>query len=468
MASPQEVISEVGHAAASVGHGIGHHAPEVIFGWDGMIVSSVILCIAYAFIISEKLNRAVVALLGAGLMIILGVLNQQLAVDGIDFNTIFLLIGMMVIVGIMKDSGVFQYVAILSAKSVKGNPRALLAVLSVITAVFSALLDNVTTVMLIVPITLLLTEQLKLKPYIFLVAQIFASNIGGMATLIGDPPNILIGSAVGFSFMDFVYNTGPASVIIMVVMLVFFDLVWGRKLTTTDKAKEHLLRYKPEEALTDKPLLMKSLFVLAIVIFGFIVGHGQGIEPGTSALTGAALLMLLTIYKFDAEKQTHKVHAALGQVEWETIFFFMGLFMLVYGVEHTGVLALLGQKLLDFTGGDLALTGIVVLWSSAILSAIVDNIPFVATMIPLIESTQESFGGAAAIEPLWWCLALGACLGGNGSIIAASANVMVASYAERAGHRIAFVQFLKLAFPMMMATIAIAHVYVQIVYFGGF
>lgn len=463
MASPKEAVN----AVVEAGHGAAHHAPEVVFGWDGMIVSSVILCLAYVFIISEKINRAVIALLGAGLMIFFGVLNQELAVEGIDFNTVFLLIGMMVIVGIMKDSGVFQYVAILSAKSVKGNPRALLAVLSIITAVFSALLDNVTTVMLIVPITLLLTEQLKLNPYIFLVAQIFASNIGGMATLIGDPPNILIGSAVGFSFMDFVYNTGPASVILMVVMIGFFDLVWGRKLTTSNKAKAHLLRYKPEEALTDKPLLMKSLFVLALVIFGFVVGHGQGIEPGTTALTGAALLMLLNIYKFDAETQTHKVHKALGEVEWETIFFFMGLFMLVYGVEHAGVLSLLGEKLLELTGGDLAYTGFVILWASAIFSAIVDNIPFVATMIPLLESTADGFGGPEAITPLWWCLALGACLGGNGSIIAASANVMVASFAEKAGHRIAFVKFLKLAFPMMMATIAIAHVYVYFVYFNG-
>jgi Na+/H+ antiporter NhaD/arsenite permease-like protein len=450
---------EAGHAMA--------HMPQVIMGWDPMIVSTVVLCIAYFFIISEKINRAVIALLGAGAMVILGVLNQELAVEGIDFNTIFLLIGMMAIVGIMKDSGVFQYVAILSAKSVRGNPRALLAVLSVITAVFSALLDNVTTVMLIVPITLLLTEQLKLNPYIFLVAQIFASNIGGTATLIGDPPNILIGSAVGFSFMDFIYNTAPIAAILMVVMIVFFDLVWGRKLTTTLKARAHLLHYKPADALTDKPLLIKSLFVLALVIFGFVVGHGQGIEPGTTALTGAALLMLLTIWRFDAETQTHKVHDALGRVEWETIFFFMGLFMLVYGVEHAGVLSMLGQKLLDVTGGDIALTGIIVLWASAVFSAVVDNIPFVATMIPLIESTAESFGGPEAINPLWWCLAIGACLGGNGSIIAASANVMVASYAERAGHRIAFMKFLKLAFPMMLATIAIAHVYVQYKYFGG-
>jgi len=456
------------HGATDGGHGAIDIIPDMILGFDGtMFVATTILCLAYVFIISEKINRAVIALLGAGLMIILGVLNQDLAVEGIDFNTIFLLIGMMVIVGIMKDSGVFQYVAILSAKSVRGNPRALLIVLSLITAVFSALLDNVTTVMLIVPITLLLTEQLKLNPYIFLVAQIFASNIGGMATLIGDPPNILIGSAVGFSFMDFVYNTGPASLILMVVMIGFFDLVWGRKMTTTLKARAHLISYKPEEALTDKPLLMKSLFVMAVVIFGFVVGHGHGIEPGTTALTGAALLMLLTIFKFDAETQTHKVHKALGEVEWETIFFFMGLFMLVYGVEHAGLLSLLGQKLLDFTGGDLAYTGFVILWSSAIFSAIVDNIPFVATMIPLIESTEASFGGAKAIEPLWWCLALGACLGGNGSIIAASANVMVASFAERAGHRIAFMKFLKLAFPMMLATIAIAHVYVYFVYFPG-
>lgn len=451
---------------AELAHGLMEHAPSVIFGWDGMIVSTVILCLAYIFIISERINRAVVALLGAGAMIILGVLNQELAVSGIDFNTIFLLIGMMVVVGIMKDSGVFQFVAILSAKLVRGNPRALLVVLSIITAVFSALLDNVTTVMLIVPITLLLTEQLKLNPYIFLVAQIFASNIGGMATLIGDPPNILIGSAVGFSFMDFIYNTAPISAILMVVMIVFFDLVWGRKMTTTLKAKAHLLRYKPEEALTDKPLLMKSLFVLLLIIFGFVVGHGHGIEPGTTALTGAALLMLLTIYKFNPEEQTHKVHKALGQVEWETIFFFMGLFMLVYGVEHTGLLALLGQKLLLATGGDIETTGYVVLWSSAIFSAIIDNIPFVATMIPLLESTADSFGGDAAIIPLWWTLALGACLGGNGSIIAASANVMVASFAERAGHRISFVKFLKLAFPMMLGTIAIAHVYVWLVYFS--
>jgi len=326
------------------------------------------------------------------------------------------------------------------------------------------MLDNVTTVMLIVPITLLLTDQLKLNPYPFLFSQIFASNVGGMATLIGDPPNILIGSAVGFSFMDFVYNTAPAALIIMAFILVFFDFIWGRRFKVNMRLRARIMGYEPREALTDVPLLVKSLFVMALVIFGFIWGHGHGIEPGTVALTGAAFLMLLQIYKFKAEEQTHKVHQALGDVEWETIFFFIGLFMLVYGVEQAGLLSLLGQMLLDYTGGDIAYTAILVLWASAVFSAIVDNIPFVATMIPLIQSVETELGGHDAILPIWWALSLGACLGGNGSLVGASANVMVASFAERAGHRISFLKFMKLGFPLMLATILIAHVYIEYVY----
>ncbi len=445
-------------------HGGASADPSVIFGWDPMITATIILCVAYAFIISEKLNRAVVSLIGAGLMIFLGVMNQHTAVQGIDFNTIFLLIGMMAIVGITKKSGVFQYVAILTAKTMKGNPRSLLAGLAIITAVFSALLDNVTTVMLIVPVTLLLTDQLKLNAYPFLFSQIFASNVGGMATLIGDPPNILIGSAVGFSFMDFVYNTAPAAFIILAFILVFFDLIWGRKFEVSMRLRARLMAFEPREALTDVPLLMKSLVVMALVIFGFVWGHGHGLEPGSVALVGAAVLMLLEIYKFGPEEQAHKVHQALGEVEWETIFFFMGLFMLVYGVERAGLLSLLGQELLDFTQGDIAFTAILVLWSSAVFSAIVDNIPFVATMIPLIESMQDKMGGHEAILPIWWALSLGACLGGNGSLVGASANVMVASFAERAGQRISFLKFMKLGFPLMIATIAVAHVYLEYVY----
>ena len=440
----------------------GSFVPDVIFGWDPMITAVAILGLAYVFIITEKINRAVVALLGAGLMVFLGVLNQHMAVQGIDFNTIFLLIGMMAIVGITKQSGVFQFVAILAAKMVRGNPRSLLAILAVITAVFSALLDNVTTVMLIVPVTLLLTDQLKVPAYPFLFSQIFASNVGGMATLIGDPPNILIGSAVGFSFMDFVYNVGEASLVIMILLLIFFDLVWGRRFQTTPRLRARLCRYEPMDALTDRGILYKSLLTLGLVLFGFVWGHGHGLEPGSVALTGAAFLMLLTIYKFPAEEQSHKVHQALGTVEWETIFFFIGLFILVYGVEQAGALVLVAEKFLEITDGDLTKTAIVILWVSAVASAIVDNIPFVATMIPMIESMSESFGGKAQIEPLWWALSLGACLGGNGSLVGASANVMVASFAERAGQRISFIKFLKLGFPLMLVTVMIGHAFLYV------
>lgn len=445
-------------------HSVGH-LPTEIFGVAPMYVATAVLVVAYAFIISEKINRAVISLIGAGLLVFLGVLNQELAIEGIDFNTIFLLTGMMVIVAITRRSGVFQYVAIQSAKMVRANPRALLAVLAAITAVFSALLDNVTTVLLIVPITLLLTEQLKLKAYPFLFSQIFASNIGGMATLIGDPPNILIGSATGLSFMDFVYHVGGASFIIFLAMTAIFDFIWGRHFHAAPRDRAVLLRYDAREALEDMPLLIKSGVVLTLVLGGFIFGHGQGVEPGTVAMTGAALLLLLDVYKLKPEEQSHKVHEAFTKVEWETIFFFIGLFILVYGVEHTGLLTILAQKMLALTGGDMMTTGMLILWSSAVLSAVVDNIPFVATMIPLIENMEGSMGGKDAIQPLWWCLSLGACLGGNGSIIGASANVMVASFAERAGQRISFLGFFKLAFPMMLFTIVIATLYAWVVFF---
>lgn len=433
-----------------------------------MIVSSVVLAVVYAFIISEKINRCVISLFGAGLMIFLGVLNQEAAIAGIDFNTIFLLIGMMVIVSVSRRSGIYQYVAILAAKLVKGNPRALLWVLALITALFSALLDNVTTVLLVVPVTLLLTEQLKIPAYPFLFSQIFAANIGGTSTLVGDPPNIMIGSAVNLSFMDFVYNLGPIVVIIFIVMTVIFDLIWGRKFNAAAEARAIIMSYVPAEAIEDKELLWKFLLVLMLVLGGFILGHGYGLMPGTIALTGAALLLMLDIYKFKPEEQSHRVHESFKMVEWETIFFFVGLFILVTGVEHAGVLDMLGHKLLAVTNNDVPAAGMIILWSSAVFSAIVDNIPFVATMIPLIESTAPAFGGEEAIMPLWWSLALGACLGGNGSIIGASANVMVAGFAERAGQRISFMKFMLLGFPLMILTVAISAVYVQFRYFGGF
>jgi Na+/H+ antiporter NhaD/arsenite permease-like protein len=438
--------------------------PQVIFGWDPLWVATVLLILTYAVIITEKVNRAVVALLGAGLMMISGVLNQHAAIQGIDFNTLALLAGMMVLVAITGKSGVFQYVAIWSAKKVKASPPGILLVLSVVTALFSALLDNVTTVLLITPVTLLITEALKIKAYPFLFAIILASNIGGTATLIGDPPNILIGSAAGLDFNAFILNLTPIVIVILVTVIGAIYLFWGRHLTTTPERKERVMRFREREAIKDATLLKKSLAIITLVILGFVFGHGAGIEPGTTALFGAALLLLLYNLGEDAEEQTHRVHSAFGEVEWVTIFFFVGLFIVVAGVEQAGLLTLLAEKLLALTKGDVTMTVTTVLWVSAIVSAVLDNIPFVATMIPLIKSMAPQFGGPEGLTPLWWALALGACLGGNGSLIGASANLTVAAFAEKAKQPIGFLAFMKLAFPIMLGTIVIANIYVYFRY----
>lgn len=439
---------------------------ELIFGISPQYIAVAIMGLVYAVIIAEKMNQAVIALIASSLAILFGLLNQEQAIDSIDFNTLFLLIGMMIIVGIMKETGIFQYVAIVAAKSVRASPRGLLAVLSLITAVFSAFLDNVTTVMLIVPIVILLTEQLKLKPFPFLMAQVLFSNIGGTATLIGDPPNILIGSAVGLSFMDFIYNMSPVIIITIIAMLGVFDVIWGRHLTTSMRARAHLLRYEPAKALKNNVLLIKSFVVLALVLMGFTLGHNfLHIETGTTALAGAALLMFLNGFGHNLSEKNKQAHEAFHQVEWDTIFFFLGLFVVVASLEHTGLLALVANQITVFTEGDFTKTGMTILWASTFFSAFINNIPFVATMIPIIENMGNTFGQGEALNPLWWSLVLGSCLGGNGTLIGASANVMVASFADRAGHPISFMKYLGVGFPLTILTIMISTVYLLLRYF---
>ena len=445
-------------------HGESGLATEVIFGWDPLWVSSILFVATYIAIVLDRVNRAIVAGLGAGLMVTLGVLNQETAISGIDFNTLGLLAGMMVIVAITRGSGIFQFVAVWSAKKVKASPWGILLMLSLVTAVFSSLLDNVTTVLLIAPVTLLICHELKVNPYPFLFAEIFASNIGGTATLIGDPPNIMIGSAVGLSFNDFLLNLAPITPLILAVMLAIIYLVWGRGMHASQKARERIMNFREREAITDPRLLKQSLFVLALVIAGFVLAHPLRLEPATIAMFGAALLLLLSNLKNDAEEQSEQVHKTFGKIEWITIFFFIGLFISVKGIEEAGLLRILADQVINYTGADLTLTAMVILWVSAIASAIVDNIPFVATMIPVIESMAPTFGGAEGLLPLWWSLALGACLGGNGSLVGASANLIVAGFAERAGHRIRFLPFMLMAFPMMLLSIVIASVYVYFRY----
>ena len=434
-------------------------AVSVIFGLNPMWVAAILFAITYVVVMTEKVNRAIVSLLAAGLMIVLGVLNQEAAIRGIDFNTIGLLIGMMVIVAITRQSGVFQFMAIWAAKKVDARPWGILVMIALVTAVTSALLDNVTTVLLVAPVTLLITEELKVSPYPYLFAMIFSSNIGGTSTLIGDPPNIMIGSATGLTFNDFAYNLLPAIVVIMAVTLIPIYFIWGRHLKAAPEDRQRVMQFNEREAITNPRLLKQCLSVIGLVIGGFVFAKALHLEAATVAMTGAALLLLLANLGRDAERQSKHVLDAFNEVEWITIFFFIGLFIVVHGVDSTGLLKLLADKMLALTGGNLTATSMIILWSSAILSAIIDNIPFVATMIPLIKAMAPTFGGPDGLLPLWWALSLGACLGGNGTLVGASANLVVAGFAERAGQPIRFMQYTLMAFPIMLMSIAISMVY---------
>ena len=438
---------------------------SAIFGFDPKIVSTVILVVSYLILFTEKLNRAVVALLGAVVMIFAGVLTQDGAIAGIDFNTLALLIGMMIIVGIAEKSGMFQYVAVWSAKKVRASPRGLLIVLAAVTAVFSALLDNVTTVLLVAPVTFQITRKLKINPYPYLILEIFASNIGGTATLIGDPPNILIGSALQLSFMDFVYELTPIVAATMVFLIVAFDLIWGRKMSASDKSREAVMRLNEKDTITDPVLLVKSLAVLIVVIIGFMAAEHFHIANGTIAVFGAVILLMLYTWGNSHSDREHKVEEAFGLVDWTTIFFFAGLFAIVYGLEESGVLALMGNKFIEVTDGSIEKAAMIVVWMSAFVSTAIDNIPFVATMIPMIKSMEASLGGREAMMPVWWALSLGACFGGNGSLIAASANVIVAGMAQREGHPIHFLRFLIWSIPIMLVSVLMAAVYLHLRWF---
>ena len=443
-----------------------HSVANVIFGLDAKILSTAILIISYLILFTEKLNRAVVALFGAVVMILTGVLTQETAIKGIDFNTLALLIGMMIIVGIAEKSGMFQYVAVWSAKKVKASPRGLMIVFGIVTAVFSALLDNVTTVLLVAPVTFQITRKLKINPYPYLIMEIFASNIGGTATLIGDPPNILIGSALQLSFMDFVYELTPIVAAAMLVLIIAFDLIWGRKMVASEKSKQAVMHLNEKDTITDSVLLVKSLAVLLAVIIGFMAAEHFHIANGTIAILGAVILLMLYTWGNSHSDREHKVEEAFGLVYWTTIFFFAGLFAIVYGLEESGVLALMGNKFIEITDGSIEKAAMIVVWMSAFVSTAIDNIPFVATMIPMIKSMEASLGGREAMMPVWWALSLGACFGGNGSLIAASANVIVAGMAQREGHPIHFLRFLIWSIPVMLISILMAAVYLHLRWFA--
>jgi Na+/H+ antiporter NhaD/arsenite permease-like protein len=430
-----------------------------------MLVATCVLALTYAVIISEKINRSIVALLGAVLMVVVGVMDQEEALKGVDWNTLGLLAGMMILVSISRRSGMFQYVAVWSAKAAKAHPAGILLLLQICTAVLSAFLDNVTTVLLIVPVTLAITRELEVPAYPYLFAEIFASNIGGTATLIGDPPNILIGSQAGLDFNAFVLHLTPVIVVVMAVQAIMIHLLWGKSLRATPEREARVMSMRPEDSISDWLLLKQSLAVLTIVMVAFVLARPLHLAPATIAMGGAAVLMLLDNWAHHTEKASHNIHQTFGDVEWITIFFFIGLFIVVHGVDVSGLLKLLADELVAATGGNMAHASYAILWASAVLSAIVDNIPFVATMIPLIKSMAASYGGPDKIEPLWWCLSLGACLGGNGTLIGASANLTVAGLSERASVPFRFMTYTAYAFPMMLVSVGVCQIYVWWRYF---
>jgi Na+/H+ antiporter NhaD/arsenite permease-like protein len=413
------------------------------------IVGLTIFVGTYALIATERVHKTVAALAGGVLMILLGIVSQEQAFEEIDFNVIFLLAGMMILAGIVRKTGVFGWLAVRAARLAGGDPYRILVVLSVITAVASAFLDNVTTVVLVGPITLFLAARLGMNPFPFLVSEILASNIGGSATLIGDPPNILIGSAAGLDFTDFLLVMTPLAILLLVVYLVAARWLFRGMLHADPELRASFLDLDERSMITRPALLRQSLTVMGLTLLGFLFHGVLHLEPATIALAGAVALMVV------ARENPDEI---LREVEWPTLFFFIGLFMLVAGVIEIGLIDAVAAGIEEVTGGALAATSLLVLWISAILSAIVDNIPYTATMIPVVAQLSEGQPNDA----IWWGLAMGADLGGNATLIGASANVILAGMAEREGHPITFGQFLRFGVPVTIGTTVIATIYLWV------
>jgi Na+/H+ antiporter NhaD/arsenite permease-like protein len=410
-----------------------------------------IFLITYGLIVSERVHRTVSALLGGVAMILLGVLSQEEAFQAIDWNVIFLLAGMMVIANVLRETGLFQWIAIQAVKLGQGDPFRILVILSVVTAVSSALLDNVTIVVLAAPVALFVAASLRVSPIPYLIAAILASNIGGTATLVGDPPNILIGSAAGIDFLTFAANLAPISLLILTVFLGLSWFLFGNDLRAGQNGALDIEALEAEAFITDVPLLRKALVVMAGVIVGFLLHGALHLEPATIALAGATILLLW------GRSDPHQI---LQDVEWTTLAFFVGLFITVEAVVQVGIIESVAEAALRLTGGSLQVTAMLLLWFSALASGIVDNIPYTATMIPIVENLGQSM----PIMPLWWSLALGACLGGNITLVGAAANVVVANLAEKSGHPISFKRFLGYGFVTTMMSLLLATGYVWLRY----
>ncbi len=429
---------------------------------NSVAISAGLLILAYIFIATEKIPKVTIALLGASITILLGLVSQAKTngealiphyfINFVDFNVIFLLVSMMIIVNISTRSGVFSWIANELLKLTKGHPIKVLITLGLFTAVTSAFLDNVTTVILIMPITFAIARKLDIDPFPFLMTEIFASNIGGTATLIGDPPNIIIGSAAGFSFMDFLKNLTDVVAMIFIVIVGLLAFRFRYRLRTSQDKMNEVANIDNSKTITDKNLMVRSMLVLGLVILGFVTHDITHIETCICAMLGASVLLLF-------EKPTD----ILKDVEWNTIFFFIGLFIIIGGVEASGGITLLAEWILKVTQGSQEAASMLILWASGLISGVIDNIPYTATMSPMIMEIEKAMGAEYAF-PLWWCLSLGACLGGNLTIIGAAANVIVSENSAAEGHPIAFMRFLKYGMVVVTISLLICTVYINIKY----
>ena len=429
---------------------------------NAVTISGLILLIAYVFIALEKIPKVTIALIGAGLTILLGLVNQSKVVNDtlnphyfanfVDFNVIFLLVSMMILVLITTKSGVFTWIANELLKLTKGKPISILFTLGLFTAIVSAFLDNVTTVILVMPITFAIAKELKLNPVPILIAEVICSNVGGTSTLIGDPPNIIIGSAAGFSFMDFVVELAPIVAVILLLVLGFLALVFKKELVATEENMKKVAEIDNSKTITDKKHMIRSMSILGLVIAGFMLHDIIHIDTYVIAMIGASILLLF-------EKPTE----ILEKIEWNTIFFFIGLFIIIGGLEASGGIKLMAEWLLKVTNGSQEATSMMILWGSGIISGVIDNIPYTATMSPMLVEIQKTMG-ANYTYPLWWALSLGACLGGNMTIIGAAANVIVSENAAKDGHPIGFMQFMKYGVPTVAISLIVSSIYIYFKY----
>lgn len=415
-------------------------------------ISIVVFLAVIGLIVLNKFHEAVVAVAGAVALLLLQVLDVETAASYIDYNTIGVLIGMMLFVNVLKHSGMFEYIAIKSAKIAKGDPWRIMMLFVIVTAVLSGFLDNVTTVLLIGPMTISITRILGLNPVPFLMSQILASNMGGTATLIGDPPNIMIGSQAGLSFMDFIFNVAPAIVIIMIVFIIGLKFIYGKKMQVEQSAIDQVMMLDESKAIENPALMKKGIVMIILVVLGFILHSQLNIESSTVALTAAVVMMLIG---------GQKAEDIIADVEWTSIIFFTALFIVVGGLVETGVVGQLAEIVINATSDKPIITMLVILWASALLSTILNNIPFVAALIPLVIDMGQS---GIDVFPLWWAISLGACLGGNGTLVGASANIVLANISAKHGHPISFARFFKLGFPVMIMSVIISSVYLVLRY----